>query len=152
MANNINLSAALRLNLLTLQDNIDQSISTVHAAIAEIAEQARRLVLTAQSTNDTSERASLAAQYNTLRQQMDFHDARCKFRRHQPDREQSGQSDRQFQRGRQQLAHHQRDRFIDGRARRRTGVGQFFRWMCSLTLRWPKSNGRSSTCSAKTAR
>lgn len=59
-------------DLLNLKDNIDQSISAIEAAIAGIEsitllmEQAKGLVGTAKATNDTTERASLAAQFDTI--------------------------------------------------------------------------------------
>lgn len=60
-----------------LRDNIDQSISTVEAAIngidaiAELVEQAKGLAVNAKATSDTTERSSLAVQFNSLLTQID---------------------------------------------------------------------------------
>ncbi|MEX2617788.1 MAG: flagellin [Alphaproteobacteria bacterium] len=60
-----------------LKDNIDQSISTIQAAIngieaiTSLVEQAQGIAITAKSTSDTNERSSLAAQFNSLLQNID---------------------------------------------------------------------------------
>jgi flagellin len=60
-----------------LRDNIDQAISSVEAgingidAIAELVEQAKGLAVNAKATSDTSERSSLAVQFNSLLSQVD---------------------------------------------------------------------------------
>jgi len=65
-------------DLLTLKDNIDQSISTLAAAIngieaiTQLVEQAKGLAITAKATSDTNERSSLAVQFNALRAQINF--------------------------------------------------------------------------------
>jgi flagellin-like hook-associated protein FlgL len=63
-------------DLLKLKDNIDQGISALAAAIngieaiTELVEQAKGIVATAKATSDVTERASLAAQFNALRAQI----------------------------------------------------------------------------------
>lgn len=60
-----------------LKDNIDQSISVLEAAvngleaITQLVEQAQGLAITAKATGDTSERSSLAIQFNALLSQID---------------------------------------------------------------------------------
>lgn len=64
-------------DLLGLKDNIDQAISSLNAAIQGIeaittlVEQAKGIALAAKGTQDIGERASLAAQYDALRGQID---------------------------------------------------------------------------------
>ncbi len=64
-------------DLLSLKDNIDQSISTLEAAIngieaiTQLVEQAKGLVITAKATSDLTERASLAVQFDAIRTQID---------------------------------------------------------------------------------
>ena len=64
-------------DLLGLKDNIDQGISTLAAAtngieaITQLVEQAKGIAITAKATNDTTERASLALQFNALGVQID---------------------------------------------------------------------------------
>jgi flagellin len=59
-------------DLTGLRDNIDQAISTVEAgingidAISELVEQAKGLAVNAKATSDTTERSSLAVQFNSL--------------------------------------------------------------------------------------
>jgi flagellin len=65
-------------DLLGLKDSIDQSISTLEAAIngieaiTQIVQQAKGIAITAKATSDTNERSSLAVQFNALREQIDF--------------------------------------------------------------------------------
>ncbi|NKB56774.1 MAG: flagellin [Alphaproteobacteria bacterium] len=60
-----------------LKDNIDQSISTLTAAvngieaITELIEQAQGIAITAKATGDTNERSSLAIQFDALLAQID---------------------------------------------------------------------------------
>jgi len=60
-----------------LKDNIDQSISTIQSAIngieaiTQLIEQAQGIAITAKATGDTTERSSLAAQFNALLVQID---------------------------------------------------------------------------------
>lgn len=64
-------------DLFGLKDNIDQRISTLEAAITgieaitQLVEQAKGLALTAKATNDATERASLALQFDAIRAQID---------------------------------------------------------------------------------
>jgi flagellin len=63
-------------DLLSLKDNIDQGVSALQAAIngieaiTQIVEQAKGIAITAKATSDLTERASLAAQFNVLRTQI----------------------------------------------------------------------------------
>ena len=60
-----------------LKDNIDQSISTITAAIngieaiTQLIEQAQGIAITAKATGSTTERSSLASQFNSLLAQID---------------------------------------------------------------------------------
>ena len=63
-------------DLLSLKDNIDQGVSTLTAAIngieaiTQLAEQLKGIALTAKATTDVTERASLAAQFDVIRAQI----------------------------------------------------------------------------------
>lgn len=60
-----------------LKDNIDQSISTIQSAIngieaiTQLVEQAQGIAITAKATGSTTERSSLATQFNALLAQID---------------------------------------------------------------------------------
>lgn len=64
-------------DLTGLKESIDQSISTIEAAIngieaiTELIEQAKGLAISAKATGDTSERSSLAVQFDALLTQID---------------------------------------------------------------------------------
>jgi len=64
-------------DLSDLKDNIDQSISAIEAAvngleaITELVEQAKGLAISSKATGDTTERSTLAVQFNSLLGQID---------------------------------------------------------------------------------
>ena len=65
-------------DLLTIKDTIDQSVSTLKAAlsgldaITDLIQQAKALANAAKATGDTNERSTLAVQFNALLDQVDF--------------------------------------------------------------------------------
>ena len=64
-------------DLTSLKESIDQSVSTIEAAIncieaiTELVEQAKGLAISAKATGDTSERSTLAVQFDALITQID---------------------------------------------------------------------------------